>query len=135
MSWGQRIQSPIAAPVSSCNSKARILFNGLNDGEAKQVITPAVGVGLSGLIARFGPSNGIGDPLFVQAELSDGTGIAAIVQTDLPGFGRWHVAAVREYATTRLGIPREHVLLSAAHTHSGPGWSRSGAVRMAPYSN
>jgi len=91
-------------------------------GAAKYVITPEVGVGLSGFIARLGPSNNIGDPLLVRAVvLSDGTGLAAIVQADLLGFSKWQVAAVREYAATQLGIHRECVLLSATHTPFGPG--------------
>jgi Neutral/alkaline non-lysosomal ceramidase, N-terminal len=91
-------------------------------GAAKQEITPVVGVGLSGFIARLEPSNGIGDPLHVRAVvLSDGTRLAAIVQADLLGFSRWHVTAVREFASSQLGISRNRVLLSATHTHSGPG--------------
>ena len=91
-------------------------------GAAKQEITPATGSGLSGFIARLGSSVGTGDPLHVRAVvLSDGTRLAAIVQADLLGFARWHVTAVREYASTHLGIPQSHVLISATHTHSGPG--------------
>lgn len=94
----------------------------LSAGAANEEITPQIGIGLSGFIARLEPSNCIADPLHVRAVvLSDGTRLAAIVQADLLGLARWHVAAVREYASTCLGIPHECILLHATHTHSGPG--------------
>ena len=103
-------------------------------GAARQEITPPIGTGLSGFIARLEPSNAIGSPLQVRAVvLSDGTRLAAIVQADLVGFGRWHVEAVRDFASTTLGIPKEYVLLSATHTHSGPGVARIRGCEVAPY--
>ena len=103
-------------------------------GAARQEITPLIGTGLSGFIARLEPSNTIGSPLQVRAVvLSDGTRLAAIVQADLVGFGRWHVEAVRDFASSTLGIPKEYVLLSATHTHSGPGVARVRGCEVAPY--
>lgn len=103
-------------------------------GAAKQEITPPIGIGLSGFIARLEPSNTIGSPLYVRAVvLSDGTRLGAIVQADVVGFMRWHVEAVREFASATLAIPKEHVLLSATHTHSGPGVARIRGCEMAPY--
>ncbi|MGH9469461.1 MAG: hypothetical protein ACRD1N_03855 [Terriglobia bacterium] len=94
----------------------------LKVGAAKIEITPPVGVGLSGFIARYERSNGVGDPLHARAVALSANGAkAAVLQFDLLGLAPWHVDAVREFAFERLGIPRDHVLLSATHTHSGPG--------------
>jgi hypothetical protein len=107
---------------------------GFRVGAAKQEITPPIGTGLSGFIARLKPSVSIGSPLHVRAVvLSDRARLAAIVQADLLGFAPWHVEAVREYASSHLGIPRDHVLLVATHTHSGPGMVRVRGCDIASY--
>lgn len=67
--------------------------------------------------------------------LSDGNGLAAIVQADLLGIARWHVEAVREYKATQLGMPRERVLLFATHTHSGPGMVRVRGCEVAAHAS
>lgn len=88
-------------------------------GAARTIITPPVGVELSGY--GFGPSVGILDDLQAQAlVLENGATTVVIVTADLIGFGAELVAAVRQRIETSLGIPGSHVLLSASHTHSGP---------------
>lgn len=106
-----------------------------NVGAAKREITPPVGVGLTGFIARYERSNGVGDPLHVRAVvLTTGERRAAILQFDLLGLAPWHVDAVREFAFARLGIARDHVLLAATHTHSGPGVVAVRGCDVAAYS-
>jgi neutral ceramidase len=106
----------------------------LKIGAAKREITPAIGADLSGFIARLKPSNAVADPLYVRALVaaSDEKAVA-IVQADLLGFDTWHVAQVREFARRHLGIATDAVLLSATHTHSGPGLVPVRGCRMAPY--
>jgi neutral ceramidase len=88
-------------------------------GTARTIITPPVGVELSGY--GFGPSVGILDDLQAQAlVLESDTATVAIVTADLIGFGAELVASVRQRIQASLGIPDSHVLLSASHTHSGP---------------
>lgn len=91
-------------------------------GAARRDITPAVGTPLSGFIARLSDSTGVADRLHTRALiLSAGENSAAIVQMDLLGLGRWHVEEIRAACFRLFGIPPERVLISATHTHSGPG--------------
>ncbi|MGA2606203.1 MAG: hypothetical protein ABSH01_01945 [Terriglobia bacterium] len=106
----------------------------LKAGAAKCDITPAVGAYLCGFIARLEPSNAVAEPLHVRTlVLSSGTKNVALVQADVVAFAPWQVAETREFAYTRLGIPRDAVMLSATHTHSGPGLIPVRGCRMAPY--
>lgn len=91
-------------------------------GAARMDITPPVGTPLSGFIARLSNSTGVADRLHTRALiLSSGGTSAAIVQMDLLGLGRWHVEEIRAACQRLFGIPPERVLVSATHTHSGPG--------------
>src|SRR6516162_271409 len=94
----------------------------LRIGSARRNITPEPGSELSGFIARSKPSVDVADSLHVRVLIvrRDQSAIA-LVQGDLLGFAPWHVAEVRDFAWRRLSIPRDAVLLSATHTHSGPG--------------
>jgi hypothetical protein len=106
----------------------------LKAGAAKREITPPAGMELSGFIARLEPSREVAEPLHVRALLvSSEERTLAIVQADLLGFAPWQVAEVREYARRSLGIPSHALLLSATHTHSGPGLVYVRGCRMAPY--
>lgn len=105
----------------------------LHVGAARHEITPSAGTPLSGFIARLGASEGIADPLFVRALVAEADGRrVGIVQADLLGFPAWLVQLVREYAWQALGVPRRALLLSATHTHSGPGLLPLRGCPMAP---
>lgn len=91
-------------------------------GAARRDITPETGVSLSGFIARLKPSEGILDPLHIRAlVVQSASARLGIVQADLLGFAPWQVREIREFGRTVLGIPAHCLLLSATHTHSGPG--------------
>jgi neutral ceramidase len=91
----------------------------LRAGTASLTITPPVGVELAGY--SFGPSLGVLGDLQAQVlVLEDGEKTVAIVTADLLAFGTAFAAGVRQRVQEQLGIPGEHVLLSASHTHSGP---------------
>jgi len=91
----------------------------LRVGAAQVVITPPVGVELAGY--GFGPSVGILDDLMAQALVVESGGESvAIVTADVLTLGPDIVAGVRGRIEAALSISGEHVLLSAAHTHSSP---------------
>ena len=88
-------------------------------GAARVVITPPVGVELTGY--GFGPSVGILDDLEAQAlVLEQRAEVVVLVTADLLLVGDELVAGVRRRVQEALGIPGERVLLTASHTHSGP---------------
>ena len=90
-----------------------------NVGASRVIVTPPVGVELAGY--GFGPSVGILDELEAQALwLQQGDETAVIVTVDMLMFGAEFVDRVRERAMAELGVPGDHVLLSASHSHSSP---------------
>ena len=103
-------------------------------GAARRDISPKAGDPLSGFVARLYPAAGVSEPLCARAVvMRQGESAVAIVTVDLLGLASWHITEVREFAAERLGIPPENVLLSATHTHSGPGMVCVRGCRMAPY--
>lgn len=95
----------------------------LKAGVAKVDITPAVGTPLAGYSKRRGkPSTGIRDPLYVRAlALTDGEDSAVFVSADILIFPRPLAEEILKQITLELKIPRDAVVLSATHTHSGMG--------------
>ena len=92
----------------------------LKAGVARGIITPPVGIELSGY--AFGPSVGILDDLEAQAlVVEQGDEAIALVTADVIGFGPSLVEAVRKRVEAHLGIPANRIVLCASHTHSGPG--------------
>lgn len=91
----------------------------LRAGVARVEITPPVGTPLGGYQARLGkPSTGKHDPIYAKAlVLDDGETRLGIVTTDLVGTNPRMVQRVAELS----GLPPERLLVSASHTHSGPG--------------
>jgi len=90
-------------------------------GKSKLDITPPQGVDMCGYARKGRKAKGIHDPLYVRAIVfEEGERKCAILSCDLVGIPPELVREVREYARINLGIEREHVLISATHTHSGP---------------
>ena len=103
-------------------------------GAARRDISPKAGDPLSGFVARLYPAVGVSEPLCARAVvIREEESAVAIVAADLLGLASWHITEVREFAAERLGIPPQNVLLSATHTHSGPGVVYVRGCRMAPY--
>lgn len=93
----------------------------LRAGTAKANITPYVGILLSGFGGRRQGTDGIHDDLHARAVvLDDGDTKVALASCDLIGFSLDSIAAIRELAGQMTGIPAEHLLIAATHTHSGP---------------
>ena len=99
-------------------------MSSLQAGAARVVITPPIGVPLSGYFAAEGrkeTARDIHDDLFARAlVLNDGERTIAIVTTDLIGLGDEELAAVREVVQRDAGIAPEQLILACTHTHSGP---------------
>lgn len=85
-------------------------------------ITPPDGVEL----AVYGPylqrrATSVLDDLAAQILiLDDGASRVALVTLDLFGVSQAFTAAVRRVMGERIGVPEQHVLVMASHTHSGP---------------
>ena len=85
-------------------------------------ITPLPGGELCGFAARTQPSQGVLDPLFAKAiYLTDAGRRLLWVHCDLIGFDASIVTAFRRWVLSQLGLTNAEVMLSATHTHSGPG--------------
>ncbi|MBI3871374.1 MAG: sialate O-acetylesterase [Verrucomicrobia bacterium] len=67
------------------------------------------------------PYPGVLDPVFARAlVISDGESRAVVVTWDLTDTREGFVARVRKEIQKATGIPGDHVLINASHTHSAP---------------
>jgi neutral ceramidase len=96
----------------------------LQAGAARVVITPPIGVPLSGYFVAEGraeTARDVHDDLYARAlVLSDGDNTVAIVTTDLIALGNEELSMVRGEVRQKAGIAPEHLILACTHTHSGP---------------
>jgi len=84
-------------------------------------ITPPVGYLLQGHNARKKPSEQVHDPLYLKAlTVSDGRRRVAVVTSDLVYFPPEFVEQTRADIRRATKMRAEDVLLTAAHTHTGP---------------
>jgi hypothetical protein len=103
-------------------SRLALAQTGWSAGVAEGKITPPVGTHLEGFEARPGPSTGIHDDLFVRAlVVSRNNTVIALVEADLVVVSKEAVTSIRNEASKQTAIPPEHILISATHTHGGPG--------------
>ncbi len=114
------------APTSWERMKEQVRLDGpapLTAGAARVEITPAVGTPLAGYSKRRGkPSVGIRDPLYVRVlSVSDGRDTAVVVSADLLAFPYPLAERIIEQISVEHGIPRQAILLTTTHTHSGSG--------------
>ncbi|NPV48437.1 MAG: hypothetical protein HPY69_15975 [Armatimonadetes bacterium] len=83
-------------------------------------ITPPLGVCLAGHF-NVRHASGIHDPLTAQIVVLElGGSRLAMVGTDLIGVSAPLTATVRERVHAATGLPPEHLMLWATHTHAGP---------------
>ena len=94
--------------------------NDLLVGTAEVEITPPVGTALAGSLWPRA-SEGIDDPLYVKAVVleSEGRRLAYGI-FDLIAVGRAEGDRAVELASERSGIPCDHIVWAASHTHTGP---------------
>ena len=102
----------------------------LTAGAAKVDITPDLGVSLDGPISKNGPVTSIHDPLHARAlVLDDGHKRIAIVIVDNCMTGRDVFDTAKNAIQQSTGIPPDHVLAAATHTHAAP---RTGHIGRDP---
>ena len=90
-------------------------------GVAEGKITPPLGTRMAGFAARKGTAAGVHDDLFVRAlVVSRGERKIALVTVDVVGVDKSTASRIRDEAGRRTGIPPDHIVISATHTHSGP---------------
>ncbi len=97
-------------------------------GFAKIDITPPLAAGYLAFHPRQMPFEGIHDRLHARALVADdGEHTVAVVSADALGFsrsvlgpGRDFIDEVRGQVEARCGIPRDHVMVCATHSHSTP---------------
>lgn len=90
-------------------------------GFASQKITPDIGVQLAGFLGQR-RALGVHDDLFVKAlylNFSDKNRYIFIVLDTIAVFKEFSMK-ISESIEKESGIPREHIFISATHTHSGP---------------
>ena len=89
-------------------------------GTAEVGITPPVGTALAGSLWPRA-SEGVDDPLYVKAiVLESGGRRLAYGIFDLIAVGRKEGDRAVELASQRSGIPHDHIVWAASHTHTGP---------------
>ena len=105
-----------SAPASSKSLKT------WKAGLAKVVITPEKPIWMSGYASRTKPSEGKIHDLYAKAlALEDPTGRRMVlVTTDLVGLSRSLADEVALGVKKNSGLPRERLLLTSSHTHTGP---------------
>lgn len=84
-------------------------------------ITPELGLELAGYPHYPRNNTGIHDPLYAACMYlnNEGTEIA-MVTLDLLFFSKRHVEKVRERVEQTCKIPKNNIMISCSHTHSGP---------------
>ena len=83
-------------------------------------ITPPIGVKLAGGL-RPRESVGVCTPLNVRAVvMHDGAIAVALVEVDLCALDRPYIDEAKALIQSRTGMPPEHVMIAASHTHAGP---------------
>ena len=98
----------------------------LQAGVGRVVITPPVGIRMMGYTVQECVSESVERELTATAlVLADGATKVAMLACDILFIQSPHVDGIRERIGDAIGIPAEHVLISASHTHLGPmlpGW-------------
>jgi hypothetical protein len=95
---------------------------GYRAGLGRADITPAGPIWMAGYGNRNKPSEGVDLPLQVKAlALQQGDGPPLVLVTaDIIGFPRDLAEDIASRLKEKHGLPRENLLLSASHTHTGP---------------
>ena len=125
--WTSPILAIAQAPADNARSSDVRATTGdvppsnLRAAAGKVDITPPLGIPLAGYGDRTGPASGVKDPLRAGVLiLDDGASRASIVTLDLIGVGEEETRLIREMIEDKTGIPGDHILVNASHTHGGP---------------
>src|SRR5687767_14235662 len=91
-------------------------------GTARVVITPPIGIHLTGFAGRA-PSLGVHDDLTATALVlaePEGERVAIVALDVLGMYGEQIAPAIKTEVERATGIPAERILLCCSHTHYGP---------------
>jgi hypothetical protein len=112
----------VSPPTNDPTGQAEAFAGNLRVGAARVDITPTDLTNLNSF--NNGKFTGVHDPIFARVlVLNDGTTMAAFVALDLIEVG--DTTDVRQRIQRELGIPVDHILITASHDHSAP---RAGSV-------
>jgi len=97
-----------------------VIVAGLNIGVAAVRITPPLGTPMAGYYYVRG-AEGVHDHLYAKTLVVEKNGTRiAIVSCDLIEISAELAAEIRLLAEASTGIPAEHIMISATHSHTGP---------------
>ncbi len=115
-----RAQSPPATTSASSRAAATASAAPMRVGAAAEVITPPAGTPMSGPNAAR-VVKAVDDDLYAKAIVLEREGVrVAMVACDLITMPRSVVDEARRLIAEASGIPADHVMISATHTHTGP---------------
>ena len=116
-------RSPFALPAPTSPPPNAAAHRGLSAGFGRADITPPPVGGVTGYGPEGRPSQGYRHRLYARALLLEDEGgeRLAIVTLDLPFVSPFIHRTVAEWALTPLRIGADRLILSATHSHSGPG--------------
>jgi hypothetical protein len=115
----------LAASVGACLTMllgciTPVTAGELRLGTAAVKITPPLGTPMAGYYGARG-AKGVLDDLYAKATvLDDGKTKAAMVVCDLIALPRAPVLEARRLIAEKTGIPADHIMISATHSHTGP---------------
>ena len=97
-------------------------------GVSKLDITPPIGVKMAGYAARLKPCEGIHDPLYVRTLVMKSNGdFLVIMSLDLAGLDVSTCSEIKDKIYQYLRIPKDSIIITTTHTHSGPQTGRYGS--------
>jgi hypothetical protein len=100
----------------------------LHVGAARRAITPPPHIDMAGYAARTGTADGILDDLYCRAIVfDDGSSCVVLAICDLLYITKPLREHVCDLVHKRLGVPRDHIMITATHTHCGPAHLASAA--------
>ncbi len=114
-----------------------LLPEGFSAGFSRRIVTPETGTSLGGFPgANKRLSDTVIDDLTLSClALSDGEEVILLFSSDSIHVGKPIADAVANIALEEYGIPEEHVLMNATHTHSGPSLYSGRGVGIEKYTS